>query len=50
MVHEKVPNVTPSSSSRNEKHELFADSDKIGEGLILGPKGQDLLDFRETQV
>ncbi|KAJ0565141.1 putative zinc-ribbon domain, plant, protein enhanced disease resistance 4 [Helianthus annuus] len=28
MVHEKVPNLTPSSSSRKEKRDFFADSDK----------------------
>ncbi|KAI7730916.1 hypothetical protein M8C21_013338, partial [Ambrosia artemisiifolia] len=28
MVHEKVPNLIPSSSSRKEKREFFADSDK----------------------
>ncbi|XP_076895929.1 uncharacterized protein LOC143548725 [Bidens hawaiensis] len=49
IVHEKVPNLTPSSSSRNEKHEIFTDSDQSRRRrLDFGPIRSTPVGFHRT--
>ncbi|XP_076957500.1 uncharacterized protein LOC143632999 [Bidens hawaiensis] len=49
IVHEKIPNLTPSSSSRNEKCDIFTDSDQSRRRrLDFGPIRSTPVGFHRT--